>query len=112
MAATQSVNIVAAWDGVNFSEVYELALPLYGSVRKDRSSNGSSTGWSDEVGDISISAFGAANMSTSEYGKRKPLTVSGGGVSLTCNAVCTGVSATPQLNGVTRYTFTAKLLDG
>ena len=112
MAATDSVDIVASCGGVAFSQVFELALPLSGSVRKDRSSNGSSTGWSDEVGDISISTFGDANMSTVEYGKRKSLSVSGGGVSLTYNAVCTGVSATPQLNGVTRYTFTAKLLDG
>jgi hypothetical protein len=51
-------------------------------------------------------------MNTGEYGKRKDFAVSGGGVSLTFKAVCTGVSATPQLNGVTRYTFTAKLLDG
>jgi hypothetical protein len=51
-------------------------------------------------------------MSTGEYGKRKQLVVSGGGVSLTINAVCTAVSATPEVNGFTRYTFTAKLLDG
>lgn len=110
--ATYSTGISASWGGTPFVEVYELGLPLYGSVRKDRSSSGSSTGWTDEVGDISVTAFGAANMSSSEYGKRKQLVVSGGGVSLTIHAVCTGVSATPELNGVTRYTFTAKLLDG
>jgi hypothetical protein len=93
-------------------EVYELGLPLYGSVRKDRSASGTTMGWSDEVGDVSISAYGTANMNTGEYGKRKELVVSGGGVSLTLNAVCTAVSATPEVNGFTRYTFTAKLLDG
>jgi hypothetical protein len=109
--ATYSTGITATWDGVAFTEVYELGLPLYGSVRKDRATSGNSTGWSDEVGDISISAYGTANMTVTEYGKRKALAVSGGGVSLTYNAVCTAVSATPELNGVTRYTFTAKLLD-
>ena len=109
--ATYSTGISATWDGTPFTEVYELGLPLYGSVRKDRGSE-LSTGWSDEVGDVSISAYGTANMQVSEYGKRKQLVVSGGGVSLTLNAVCTAVSATPELNGVTRYTFTAKLLDG
>ena len=112
MAATNSENISATWGGSAFAEVYELGLPLYGSVRKDRSASGTSTGWSDEVGNVSISAYGPANMNTSEYGQRKQLVISGGGISLTVNAVCTGVSATPQLNGVTRYTFTAKLLDG
>jgi hypothetical protein len=109
--AVYSTNISASWGGSAFAEVYELGLPLYGSVRKDRSASGTSTGWSDEVGDISISAYGAANMTLAEYGQRKSLSISGGGVSLTVNAVCTGVSATPELNGVTRYTFTAKLLD-
>ena len=109
--ATYSTGISASWGGVAFSEVYELGLPIYGSVRKDRSTSGLSTGWSDEVGDVSVSAYGASNMTLSEYGKRKQLAVSGGGMSLTLNAVCTGVSATPELNGVTRYTFTAKLLD-
>jgi len=110
--AIVSTGISASWGGTPFAEVYELGLPLYGSVRKDRSSSGTSTGWSDEVGDVSVSAYGTANMQTSEYGKRKELVVSGGGVSLTLKAVCTAVSATPELNGVTRYTFTAKLLDG
>jgi hypothetical protein len=109
--ATYSTGITATWGGVAFPEVYELGLPLYGSVRKDRSASGMSPGWSDEVGDISIASYNTTNMSLAEYGTRKELTVSGGGVSLTFNAVCTGVSATPQLNGVTRYTFTAKLLD-
>lgn len=110
--AVYSTGISATWGGVSFQEVYELGLPLYGSVRKDRSTSGATTGWSDEVGDISVSAYGTANMQVAEYGKRKQLVVSGGGVGLTLNAVCTGVSATPELNGVTRYTFTAKLLDG
>jgi len=109
--ATYSTGISASWGGVAFSEVYELGLPIYGSVRKDRSISGLSTGWSDEVGDVSVSAYGSDNMTLSQYGQRKVLSISGGGVSLTFNAVCTGVSATPQLNGVTRYTFTAKLLD-
>lgn len=110
--ALYSTGISASWGGAPFVEVYELGLPLYGSVRKDRSASGATTGWSDEVGDISVSAYGTANMQVAEYGKRKQLSVSGGGVSLTLNAVCTSVSVTPELNGVTRYTFTAKLLDG
>ena len=110
--ATYSTGITATWGGTPFAEVYELGLPLFGSVRKDRALAGDSTGWSDEVGNVSISAYGADNMNTSEYGQRKQLIISGGGVSLTSYAVCTSVSATPELNGVTRYTFTAKLLDG
>lgn len=110
--ATYSTGISASWGESAFAEVYEIGMPLYGSVRKDRSINALSAGWSDEVGDVSISAYGSANMTVANYGTRLTLSISGGGVSLTSPAVCTGVSATPELNGVTRYTFTAKLLDG
>jgi hypothetical protein len=109
--ATYSTGLSATWGGVAFTEVYELGVPLFGGVRKDRSFSGTSQGWTDEVGDVSISCYGTHNINAQEYGQRKPLVVSGGGVSLTFNAVCTGVSATPEVNGVTRYTFTAKLLD-
>ena len=40
------------------------------------------------------------------------LVISGGGVSLTEQAVYEGFTATPELNGVTRYTVTLRLLDG
>jgi hypothetical protein len=109
--ATYSTGLSATWGGVAFTEVYEVGVPLFGGVRKDRSTSGTTQGWTDEVGDVSISCYGTHNVNTQEYGQRKPLVISGGGVSLTFNAVCTGVSATPELAGVTRYTFTAKLLD-
>lgn len=109
--ATYSTGVTASWGGISFSEVYDISLPLFGSVRKDRSTSTETPGWTDEIGTISISAFGTHNMTSAQYGTRKVLAVSGGGVSLTYPAVCTGVGATPELNGLTRYTFTAKLLD-
>jgi len=109
--ATYSTGISATWGGVAFVDVFDLAVPLYGSVRKDRTTNADSQGWSDAVGTVSISAYGSANMNVSEYGKRKALVINGGGAGLTTNAVCIGITITPQLNGVTRYTFTAQLLD-
>jgi hypothetical protein len=110
--ATYSTGITATWGGTPFAEVYEVGIPLYGSVRKDRTTNVDSEGWTDEVGTVSVVAYASTNITTAEYGKRKQLSVSGGGLNLTKQAVCTGVSATPELNGVTRYTFTAQLLDG
>jgi len=109
--ATYSTGISATWGGVAFVEVVELGLPLYGGPRKDRTANASVAGWSDDVGSVSITAYGSANMNVAEYGKRKALVISGGGAGLTSNAVCTGITVTPTLNGVTRYTFTAQLLD-
>jgi hypothetical protein len=96
---------------VAFQEVFDIATSIGGSVRKDRALAATSQGWTDEVGEVSISCFGTANMTLDQYGQRKALVLSGGGLSLTVNAVCTSAVATPELNGVTRYTFTAKLLD-
>lgn len=109
--ATYSTGISATWGGVAFVEVVELGLPLYGAPRKDRTANALVAGWSDDVGSVSITAYGSANMNVAEYGKRKALVISGGGAGLTSNALCTGITVTPTLNGVTRYTFTAQLLD-
>jgi hypothetical protein len=109
--ATLSTGITATWGGVAFTEIFDISAPIGGGVRKDRSLSSSTTGWTDEVGNVQVSAFGTNNMTTLEYGQRKTLVLAGGGLSLTFNACCTGVSATPELNGVTRYTFTAKLLD-
>ena len=110
--ATYSTGITAKFGTSDFAQVFDLSVPLYGAMRKDRSPNPFSAGWSDEVGTVSLSSYSSANMTTANYGVRDILTITGGGVSLTSPAVCIGVSATPELNGVTRYTFTAKLLDG
>jgi hypothetical protein len=109
--ATYSTGISVTWGGVPFVEVYEVGVPLYGSLRKDRTTNMTSQGWTDEVGDVSVACYGLANMGIAEYGTVKQLAITGGGFNLTAFAVCTGVSGTPELAGVTRYTFTAKLLD-
>lgn len=109
--ATYSTGMAATWGGSAFTEVYEIGIPLYGGMRKDRAFNMASQGWTDDIGDVSIAAYGTHNMQVAEYGTRKQLVISGGGLSLTVMAMCTGVSGTPELGGVTRYTFTAKILD-
>lgn len=109
--ASYSTGMSATWGGVSFTEVYEIGIPLYGGMRKDRTLDMASQGWTDEVGDVSISAYGTHNMQVVEYGTRKELAISGGGLTLTVTACCTGVSGTPELGGVTRYVFTAKILD-
>jgi hypothetical protein len=109
--ATFSTGLSATWGGVSFTEIFAVDAPLLGGLRKDRSISSATQGWTDEVGEITISCYGTHNISTQEYGKRKALTVSGGGMSLTYNAVCIAVNATPELAGVTRFSFTAKLMD-
>ena len=105
--ATYSEGISVTWGGVAFSEVTDLQVAYGGGSPKGRSS-----AWTDDVGTVSVSCLGSANVSTSNYGDRKQLVVSGGGVSLTQWALYEQVTAQPELNGVTRFAVTFKLLDG
>jgi hypothetical protein len=103
--ATYSTGISATWGGVAFVEVTDLAWN-YGSEPRGRSAV-----WTDDVGTVSITCLGGANTGLGEYGLRKDLALSGGGQSLTSKAIWESLSVAPELNGVTRYTVTFKLLD-
>ena len=104
--ATVSTGITATWGGVSFVEIVDLTWSYGGGAPKGRS-----VIWTDEAGSVSITTLGTANMSTSEYGERKQLVIGGGGQSLTSYAVFEGLTVSPELNGVTRFTATFKLLD-
>jgi hypothetical protein len=103
--ATYSTGIAATWGGVAFQEITDLSWS-YGSEPRGRS-----VVWTDDVGSVSITCLGPNNINTNEYGLRKTLVLSGGGQSLTINAIWESLTVAPELNGITRYTVTFKLLD-
>jgi len=61
------------------------------------------------LGQISVELIGSA--STHLYGQRFDLQITGGGVNLTCKAVCTDVAVTAEVNGIARYAYTFDILD-
>jgi hypothetical protein len=91
---------------VPFTEVVGLDWTYGGGAPKGRNVE-----WTDEAGTVSIASLGTANISISEYGLRKQLVISGGGQSLTNYAVWESLSVANEVNGVTRFTVTLKLLD-
>lgn len=105
--ATYSQGISATWGGVAFTEVVDLSWTYGGGPSKGRS-----VVWTDEAGSVRLTCLGTANTSTSEYGLRKQLVLSGGGQSLTTYAVWESMDVTPELNGVTKFTINFRLLDG
>ena len=105
--ATLSTGISVTWGGVSFLEVTAAAPSYAGGPSKGRS-----IPWTDEAGTCTVECYGTANISESEWGLRKQLVISGAGVSLTRQAVYLGFTQTPELNGVTRYSVSFKLLDG
>lgn len=105
--ATLSTGITATFSGTTFAEVTDLSWTYGGGLPKGRSDR-----WTDDVGSVTIACLGTAGVATSNYGTRGDLTITGGGAALTSKAVYEGLSVAPELNGVTRYTVTFRLLDG
>lgn len=101
--ATFSTGITVTFNGTAATEVVGLAWTWGGGKSKGRS-----VVWTDDAGSVTVDSLGA--VSTSTYGTRGTLTISGGGMSLTCTACCTGVSAAAELNGVTRYATTYEII--
>lgn len=105
--ATHSTGITASFGGTAFGEVTDISWTYGGALPKGRS-----VIWTDDVGSVTLTCLGATGITTANYGLRNDLVISGGGASLTCKAVYEGLNVAPELNGVTRYSVTFKLLDG
>ncbi len=104
--ASYSTNVAVSWNGTPFVEVTGLSWTYGGGAPKGRS-----VIWTDEAGDCSVECLGSANTSTSNYGTRGDLVITGGGQALTTKAVWESLSVASEVNGVTRFTVTFKLLD-
>lgn len=104
--ATYSTGVVVTWNGITFQEVTGLSWSYGGGPSKGRS-----VVWTDDVGSVAIECLGSNNTGTANYGVRATLVISGGGQSLTNPAVWESLSVSNEVNGVTRYTVTLKLLD-
>lgn len=105
--ATYSQGISVTWGGVAFQEVSGLSWTYGGGPSKGRSVE-----WTDDAGSCTVTCMGPNNTSTVNYAKRRELVISGGGQTLTNQAVWESVSVESELNGVTRYTVSLKLTDG
>ena len=109
--ATLSTGVTVRWGNTYFGEVTDVQWSFGGSAAKDRLGNSASR-WTDDVGSVAVSCLGTANINTLNYGQRDDVTIAGGGADLTIKAIYESLSVSPELNGVTRYTVTFKLLDG
>lgn len=105
--ATYSAGISVTFAGIPFAEVTDLQWSFGGSLPKGRS-----FAWTDDVGSVTLTCMSAAGVSSSYYGTRGDISITGGGATLTCKALYEGLSVAYELNGVTRYTVTFRLLDG
>lgn len=104
--ATYSTGITATWGSVTFGEMQSLSWNWGGAGSKGRS-----TPWTDEIGTVSIQCLGSTGLSTARSGERAQLAITGGGCNLTAYAIWESLSVDTELNGVTKYSVTLKILD-
>ena len=100
--ATYSQGCTVSFPGATFSEVTSVQLDLGGGLPIGRSAST----YAQSGGTVTVEAIEGFFT----YGAYGQLSISGGGVSLTRNAVCTGVTATAAVNDVTRYSVTFELI--
>lgn len=101
--ATISQGAAVSFNGHTFTEVYDLKYDYGGGVPTARQYL-----WKSEMGTVSFSSFGF--ISSSNWGVRAIVSISSGGLNFTNMAVCTSVSGTAEVNGVTKYSASFKLL--
>ena len=101
--ATSSQGIAFSFNGSPASEIRGLSWNVGGGYTMGRS-----VGYLPEAGSVSIQTLGA--ISTAIWGVLGTLTITGGGMTLSVTAVCTNVSASATLNGVTVYSAEFSLI--
>ena len=102
--ATYATGITATWGGVAFGEVVDIKVTHGGGLPLGRLST-----WTLDIGTIEIACLATANVSTSNYGKRKTLTIAGGGLAHSVTAVMEKFTLAGVVNDVARYTVTLKV---
>lgn len=101
--ATYSTGVTATFGEAAFSEVVGLSWNWGGGMPIGRG-----VVFQPILGQVTIETIGSA--STSLYGTRASLSIAGGGVGLTCTAVCTDLAVTAEVNGIARYAYTFDIL--
>lgn len=102
--AIYSTGVTASFAGTTFTEVRNVAWNFGGGQTEGRN-----VVWRPTPGQVTVDLIGG--VFTTLYGTRGTMSISGGGVNLSCYAVCTDVSVASELNGVTQYSVTFDILD-
>lgn len=101
--ATYSTGITAAFGSTTLTEITGISWSYGGGMPTGRG-----VVFQPVLGQVTIETIGSA--STSLYGVRGTMTIAGGGVNLTCTAVCTDLAVTAEVNGIARYAYTFDIL--
>jgi hypothetical protein len=101
--ATYSTGITATFVSTALTEITGISWSYGGGMPIGRG-----VVFQPVLGQVTIETIGSASASL--YGTRGSMAISGGGVNLTCTAVCTDLAVTAEVNGIARYAYTFDIL--
>ena len=104
--ATYSTGMTVTFGAITFAEITSIDLDSYGDL-----SRGRSVDWNDSAGTVKIATLSTTGVTAAKWNKKDLLTITGGGMGLSSNALYMGFSAAAELNGVTKYTVNFKILE-
>lgn len=110
--ATYCTGVTATWGGLTLGEVVEIDVTKGGSLPIGRGSTvvASTGAWAIDAGTIQVSCLSTANLSMAQYGLKKPLAFTGGGLTFSTKAICQTLRMTGKVNDVARYAGSFKIV--
>ncbi|MBM4021293.1 MAG: hypothetical protein FJ284_03465 [Planctomycetes bacterium] len=102
--ASICTGVSATWGGDLLGEVTEINVERGGDLPLGRAST-----WTLDAGTIQIKCLSTANLSASEYGRKKVFAVTGGGLTFSTKAVCQTLRLAGKVNDVARYEASFKI---
>ena len=107
--AIACTGVTATWGGLTLGEVVEIDVTKGGSLPIGRGSTVSTGAWAIDAGTIEMKCLSTANLSMAEYGLKKPLAFTGGGLTFSTKAICQTLRMSGKVNDVARYAATFKI---
>lgn len=109
--AIACTGVTATWGGLTLGEVVEIDVTKGGSLPIGRGTTAVAfTGaWAIDAGTIDLKCLSTANLSMAEYGLKKPLAFTGGGLTFSTKAICQTLRMSGKVNDVARYAATFKI---
>lgn len=102
--AIACTGVVATWGGASLGEVTEIDATRGGSLPIGRAAP-----FAVDAGTIEIKCLSSANLSFAEYGLKKTLALTGGGLTYTTKAICQTLRLSGKVNDVARYAGSFKI---
>ena len=107
--AIPCTGVSATWGGLTLGEVVEIDVTNGGSLPIGRGSTASTGAWAIDAGTIEVKCLSTANLSMAQYGLKKPLAFTGGGLTFSTKAICQTLRMSGKVNDVARYAATFKI---